>query len=119
MKKLILVATLLAGCATSQPPMPIEAADCGLPPTELHFETVKKGLETKLMDPASAQWKFLPVKGSVNADGTYIYGYYVYAQVNAKNIYGGYTGFQDAGMRFFRIEKGRELYCIDTNCHWY
>lgn len=35
--------------------------------------------------------------------GKRIYGYYLYCQVNAKNAYGGYTGFQG---RWFRFNGG-------------
>ena len=52
--------------------------------TEPEKAAVRLAIEQRLMDPMSAQYRWLP---TVAADGAYC-GY-----VNAKNRYGGYVGF--------------------------
>lgn len=94
---LLALATLLGGCAglAPLPPNP----DFGPPPVA-YEESIKAHMETMLKDPESARYRFgQPRKGYANRGMAYggqvlFVGYVVPVQVNAKNSFGGYTGFK-------------------------
>lgn len=50
-------------------------------------------METRLKDPDSAKYKFLAPRKSYT-ESTRHFGYVVPVEVNAKNSYGGYTGYK-------------------------
>lgn len=91
------MAILLSGCAGLAPLPP--NADFGPPPVA-YEEAIKAHMEAKLKDPDSAKYRFgQPRKGYANKGmalgGQVIFvGYVVPFQVNAKNSFGGYTGFK-------------------------
>lgn len=104
MKKVLLLTLLLffaTGC-TPQPPTPqqIEAADYGNNMEQNQAETlIKKWMQFRLKDAASAQYNFAQLqKGYFQAGiargGSVSYGYTIDVSINAKNSYGGYTGYQ-------------------------
>jgi hypothetical protein len=69
--------------------------------------------EILLKDPVSAQYRFSePRKGLLKPwSGGKFYGYLVLTAINAKNSYGGYTGFKNA---MFVIRNGQVVqYSID------
>ncbi len=96
---LVALAFVLAGCASGPTPQDIAAADYGSVPDQSEAEaTVKEFFDRYLKDPASAQYRFGKTeKGymiSDSFDGSQLYaGYLVRVEVNAKNSYGGYTGW--------------------------
>ena len=109
MKRLMMafgLAALLAGCATPMPTQEqITAADCGPTPASAQ-DAIKHWFDTALKDSDSARLRFGEPKKGVVRDapiegGKLHWGWIVQVQVNAKNSYGGYTGFQDYSF-FFR-----------------
>jgi hypothetical protein len=62
-------------------------------------ELVTKWLETKLLDPASAQieWEGDPQPADLGSKGQHLYGYLVKFKVNSRNRFGAYTGKQGHG----------------------
>lgn len=89
-----LLATL-AGCVTTEN---ISAADYGPAPANAEQQS-REWLERVLKDPESARLKFGPLVKAVTKDGL-VYGGKTHAgwvqivEVNAKNSYGGYTGYK-------------------------
>ena len=92
----------LGGCSSIKPVDPdvLASADYGIYPD--NYETIIKSyFQTRLKDPFSAQYQFrTPFKAFLRnapvlgGDPT-IYGYMVYTNVNAKNSYGAYTGWEE------------------------
>jgi hypothetical protein len=62
-------------------------------------EIVTKWLETKLLDPASAEieWEGDPKPADLGTKGQHLYGYLVKFKVNSRNRFGAYTGKQEHG----------------------
>lgn len=91
---------VLAGCASGPTPQDIAAADYGTPiPQEQAEQRVKQYFSGTLKDPASAQYQFSQAqKGYIigsAVEGKPLYaGYIISVNVNAKNSFGGYTGYQ-------------------------
>jgi hypothetical protein len=88
------IATLSA-CA-----VPAPDADYGAYP--VNFEAgVRERIGSLLKDPDSARYQFgAPVKGYANTGliyggGVTFTGYFIPVEVNARNGFGGYTGFED------------------------
>ena len=91
-----LFALALAGCATQI--TTADLAKCGTPPTRSE-ERTKAYVEAQLRDPESARYHFLALKRSTYRDGLIEgggvhYGWVQEVEVNAKNGFGGYEGFQ-------------------------
>ena len=113
----VLAFIALAGCASGPTAQDIASADYGSVIQQDEAENqIKSYFNRALKDPESARYGFSKVeKGHVigNAfQGSPLYvGYVVYAKVNAKNSYGGYTG--DKGYLFLfqngRLAKGQEI----------
>lgn len=94
----IMLLTVFSGCATAPP----SANDCGQQPTpadvDASVQAYIKGVNWKdpdsvqvrnvLMQPCKRMWK-----GLINGGG-YETGWEIDFEVNAKNSYGGYTGFE-------------------------
>jgi hypothetical protein len=94
---------LVWGCATVTPEQ-IASADYGTVPPPTYQDGIKKHMESVLLDPYSAHYRFIgePKKGYAYLSGTVnppTFGYLVYVGVNAKNRMGGYVGEQP--YRFF------------------
>jgi len=96
---IILSLTLITSCAsTSITPDQISNANYGQPPTNYEFD-IKNLMATQLKDPESAKYDFgYPKKGYSQdgwaAGGAVHFGYIVPVKINAKNSYGGYTGYK-------------------------
>lgn len=113
----LLVVLTIAGCASGPTQQDIASADYGSAIQQDEAESqIKSYFNRSLKDPESARYGFSEVeKGHIigNAfQGSPLYvGYTVYAKVNAKNSYGGYTG--DKGYLFLfqngRLAKGQEI----------
>lgn len=109
---LVIAAALLAGCATPMPtPEQLASADCGPKPEAAIFQqAIKIWMQATLKDPDSALYRLFsdPVKGCVRdapiSGGKLHFGWLVYADVNAKNGFGGYVGYQSYYF-FFRDGK--------------
>lgn len=114
----ILVATgalLLAGCGLV--PLPskadMESAELGDPPSE---EDVRRGVDTVLdgvlKDPDSKKVRYGdPQKGSYRRylTPTNLFAWYVPCEVNAKNGFGGYTGYKE--WVFFFLQGNVVAWC--------
>ena len=76
----------------------VDASRCGPYPTN-YKEIVTKWLQTKLLDPASAQieWEGDPKPADLGTKGEHLYGYLVNFKVNSRNRFGSYTGKQAHG----------------------
>jgi hypothetical protein len=88
--------TIFSGCAPSQ--QELINADYGSPPQN-YEKTIKDLMSMQLKDPYSAQYKFqAPFKGYANRGLIYgggrDYGWVVKVWINAKNSFGGYTGYE-------------------------
>lgn len=103
------IALLLGGCAT-QPPLTQEQrtnpALYGKKPTPEYVEKVVMfGFSNLLKDPASASYRFNHAYTQRFAvwddqENRYRFGYIAEFFINAKNSYGGYTGFKPHRMFF-------------------
>lgn len=90
----------LAACATMSMPTPEQraAADYGAPIAQADAEAAAVAfLATKLKDPDSAKYSWMPIhqgfiKDGIVYGGNTYYGYELDGYVNSKNSYGGYTG---------------------------
>jgi hypothetical protein len=93
-----LVFLLLSGCVATPTQQEIATAYYGEPPTMVFQEVMIKSLiSSMLKDPDSAKFQFgEPYKNYVISyrDGKTEYGWIVKVAVNAKNSFGGYTGYQ-------------------------
>ena len=93
---------LLSGCSSvALTHDEVVKADFGQYP-ENYKSIVKNWFEELLKDPESARYKFdnKPIKAytrnpPVEGGGVVHFGYYVKVKVNAKNSFGGYTGWQE------------------------
>lgn len=92
---------LLGACATREQIDAAVTADYGMPPpADVWHRNVKAWFDNTLKDPESAQYKMgCPVKGYMqravfDGPGMEFVGYMALVEVNAKNSYGGYTGYE-------------------------
>jgi hypothetical protein len=82
--------------------------DFGRAPTENAESDIERAMETMLKDPESAKYRFgmlykaKSFKGLIRGGG-YNYGWGMDFMVNAKNSFGGYTGFE-AWQAFWSME---------------
>jgi len=124
---LLLMLIYVNGCASvAISPEELQKADHGIYP-ENYKELIYQYFESRLKNPFSAKFRYIekPQKAyrrfpTVQGGGNRILGYLVYVDVNAKNSYGGYTGWEE--FRFL-IRDGqivhrftRNPYFIET---WY
>jgi len=107
----LLLSLGLCGCATYPTQQEIAAADNGpqLDPDQ-YVAKIREAMELRLKDPDSAQYKFISATkafypgGPVARFKTTTYGWSVKFLVNAKNSYGGYTGYSPY-KAFFQGDK--------------
>lgn len=101
---------LLSGCASKPTNEEIMNADYGFFITNVDAENLAKDwLNKRLKDPYSAQYSFNTVERAyavapIINGGTKYFGYRLIANVNAKNSFGGYTGYKE--YQFF-FKNGR------------
>lgn len=122
LKNIFLAACLLlVGCASvSDEQVKAEAAKVGYgtPPQEGWENVIKEYLGQRLKDPMSAVYQFgQPVPGMVSkapirGGGLDAAGYLVTVAVNAKNSYGGYTGFMNY---HFLLRDGQIIRAAEGN----
>lgn len=104
MKRIIvlLFVLLLAACVTPPTQSEQATADYGTPITQADAQAQAKQeyFDKYLKDPSSAQYQWGQVKQAwygvgimANGNGNVDYGYVLDVNVNAKNSFGGYTGF--------------------------
>jgi len=100
----LLAAALFAGC-THVPHDDLakqaEAIGYGTPPPANYQDVIKAYMEPRLKDAPSAIYKFVGepevywvAKAPIDGGQLDVAGYKVTAMINAKNGYGGYTGFE-------------------------
>jgi len=90
---ILFVVISLIGCA--MPPTASELANADYGPYPNDYEQIIRAqLNMTLKDPESARINFLrqPQSGWNGIGGTIKYGWFVCADINAKNSFGGYTG---------------------------
>lgn len=95
---------LFAGCATPANPT---AAEAGPRPPDPR-RVVQEYLRAQLKDPYSAQVEMrgmAPAQASGAMFGPRVIGWGICADVNAKNAYGGYTGFKPVVV-VWRADRG-------------
>lgn len=106
MKKVIILilSICLFGCMTVPNPDDLKNANFGSKPVN-YEENIKNLIGSGLKDPFSAQYKFgEPVKGYFqNGMEGLRYGWIIPVQVNAKNSYGAYVGFNT---QYIMISEG-------------
>jgi hypothetical protein len=96
----IALSLTLSGCVSAPPQQEIQNADYGSPITLEESEPqVKAAMETILKDGISAIYKCsLGGKGWLGSgmawDGVNVYGYMLVCEINGKNSYGAYSGFE-------------------------
>ena len=110
----LLAIIFLAGCAELDKakygkgnPTEQDAQSCHFGEYPNNYQQIIKDYcEGILKDPGAAIYKFDPKleKGVFKTKNIRVCGYLVKVQINGKNSYGGYTGFQDW---VFVIENGR------------
>lgn len=111
---LTLLSTALIGC-TSNLARPGASADYGKPP-ENYEGIIKEHFEAQLKDPDSARYIFSnPVKaygneGILYGGGIRWAGYLVKVEVNAKNSFGGYVGYEP----YLVLFSGNAIYKVVT-----
>lgn len=98
---LMLATAALSGCLSPPSSQEMGSANYGVLPED-YKEIVKNYSDGMLKDPESAKYMMAtPCKGWIRegvlaaSGGKPIYGWIIPYRVNAKNSYGGYTGFQD------------------------
>jgi hypothetical protein len=105
MRTLLIVFLLasLSGCATAPSADVMAAADYGEYPQN-YQAIVKAYVSDSLKDPDSAQYTFLnfPMRGYWGFGGAK-FGYVTCVKINAKNSFGGYTGYR---INYFMIKNG-------------
>ena len=105
---LTIFSLLISSCANTPPTHEeLIKADYGFPISQDNAEKhAIQFLENYLKDPQSAIYKWQPIikgymKDAPILGGEVHYGYVLNASVNAKNSYGGYTGFKRFTFIFF------------------
>lgn len=95
---LFVTSLLFTGACGGPSQRDLETADFGtLPAEQVYKAAIVDYFERTLKDPASAQFKWgEPYKGYMGGKGLtgYHYGWVVPVEVNAKNSFGGYSGFK-------------------------
>lgn len=106
-----LTALMLAGCAATVPTHEQQAnAYYGELVKQEHAQEVAKAyFETRLKDPDTAQYRFDDlhsgwIKDAPISGGKFHFGFILPVKVNAKNSYGGYTGYKPYSL-LFRDDK--------------
>ncbi len=95
-KILLLMLVIIAGCSARPSSEESSSAYYGRIPSN-YESTIKSYMESTLFDPLSAQYKNWrgPSQGYFgNNFMKTVYGWRVCTDINAKNRYGGYTGFE-------------------------
>ena len=95
---LICLSCLMVAVRSGAETEAVDASRYGPYPTN-YKEIVTKWLQTKLLDPASAQieWQGDPKPADLGTKGQHLYGYLVNFKVNSRNRFGSYTGKQAHG----------------------
>lgn len=121
MRRSILIASisllLATGCASVRAPTEAEmaVADYGAEPQH-YLDSIHAYFNQTLKDPASIQYRLvtMPEHGYTHFSNAFtgrtLYGWLVRAEINAKNSYGGYTGFQTYQFLF----RGDQLVNVTT-----
>jgi len=98
---LCMLVGLLVGCASGPPTAEeLAAADYGTPVSQEDAEAAANAwLEGHLKDPLSAQKRWKPVyqgwlREAPIHGGSFRFGYRLDGEINARNSFGGYTGFK-------------------------
>lgn len=93
----VVMALLIGGCGGPRMSQAeFDAADFGLSINQSRAQAIVQDyFASTLKDPSSAQYRNISVY-KIYSDG--VFGYLICASVNAKNVYGGYVGYQKYGL---------------------
>lgn len=128
MKKFILMLSIIAtGCAGIQPTAKeLAEADYGeeikCPGDRIACPLLEGQAAGQFYDPESARVNLDLSKDYIYHKDKFVFGYKVLAMINAKNLYGGYTGSKLYAVGFIRKEKGHYFMCDSSPprmCHNY
>lgn len=125
MRKILLASLIglsvvtMAGCATQKPPSQAEISTANYGELPKNYkEQITNSLSSRLKDPYTAQFTFLPPFKGYSQDGPWspsggksYFGWVAPVLVNAKNSYGGYTGNQ----KYVFMFSGGVLYDVTGN----
>lgn len=90
-----LAALALAACATSPGARALETADFGAEPGSGLQSRVREAFTPLLLHPGGAEFRCKePERGWGHDQRGFVYGYVVWTEVNAKNQFGAFTGWQ-------------------------
>ncbi|EGH0029542.1 hypothetical protein ID086_002925 [Salmonella enterica] len=112
---------LLSGCAQFNRPsdIKIQNGDYGLAPTDEDKAEIKDFIRSNLIAPNSAIFKIDTPKKYWLTDykGVTHFGYFIGVLVNAKNSFGGYTGWQPEGI-FYKNGSMTDVTGIEMCDNW-
>lgn len=117
----LVCAATVAACA-SQPPAPSDYS--AIEPPVGYEESVPRLFADVLKDPDSAHYRYAPParayvnNGLIHGGGYGWIGYAIPVLVNAKNSYGGYTGFREYIVLFRGDNPFMETGPNDPVFHW-
>ncbi|EAP1215536.1 hypothetical protein POI25_003917 [Salmonella enterica] len=118
---LVFLPLVLSGCAQYNRPsdIKIQNGDYGLAPTDTDKAEVESFIRGNLVDPNSAMFKIdAPKKYWItDSKGITHFGYFIGVLVNAKNSFGGYTGWQPEGI-FYKNGSMTDVTEIDMCSDW-
>ncbi|AMO82119.1 MULTISPECIES: lipoprotein [Hafniaceae] len=111
MKKIIFLlvgALLLSGCMATPSLTETTSANYGQLPSD-YKEMIQNDISYALKDPDSAKYEFgeprkAYLQGGIAENFKMYYGWVIPVSVNAKNSYGGYTGFKK---RYYMFSNGQ------------
>ena len=109
------LSVLSIGCASAPSQEQLDTADYGSPISQLEAERkAKVWLKGHLKDPNSAEidWGVVEpgwIRDAPIQGGGFVFGYRLDSQVNAKNSFGGYTGYKPYIFLFYYGEFKRIL----------
>lgn len=101
---LLLSIVVLSGCKTMPPsPEVMAKADYGAYPTT-YRSIISSYMELILKDASSAKYRYIKEPSKSWSDN--LFGYSVCVHLNARNSFGGYTGFK---LHYFMIKNNRVI----------
>lgn len=89
------VAAVLGACAAVPSNRALEQADYGSSPGGAANDHIRAAFRDLLLDAGSAEFRFgAPEHGWGRSDQGFVYGWVIWTDVNSKNQFGAFTGWQ-------------------------
>lgn len=107
----ISIVLLLMSCASMPTQQELASADYGEYPYS-YEQIIKSYLEQRLKDPYSAEYRHIkgPEKRWAGFFGRSNYGYSVCYKINAKNSFGGFTGYKTHNFMIYNSQVVQHIY---------